>query len=336
MKKLMMGTAIALFATGAAAQEWSMDVGGFFDAGLGYVDIDDEFDGQNFHIVRDSEIIFIARLVADNGITFGARTELEGAPDGDDAESVIDENFLFVTGSFGRFELGEGDGAKDRYHYLAYVNGPWTSAGDGVGFLFDGAYYGDESGNRLDAPGLDSSDNLKISYYTPSFAGFSAGVSYIPRAGDDSNRRTERTREAGDALEAGAGYEGEFGDISVAAGVGYFVAPEDTDALSFGAKGGFAGFELGATYSMNESGNAEVDVLQVGATYSTGPWTFGGDYAVETDSPDGAGEQQGFGVGVSYALAPGVSVGASGEYHDADVDGVDESIAVGTWLGLSF
>lgn len=329
MKKLMMGTAIALLSTTAAvqAQEWSVDVGGVFVGGLGYIDIDDGND--DIGLVRDPEVIVIARLVADNGVTFGVRTEIEGADSGE----TIDENYMFITGAFGEIEFGEADGAMDRYQYFGYVQGPWAAAGDGVGFLFDGAYYAGDTGNRLNSVGLETSDALKVSYYTPEIAGFSAGASYVPDADEQQSRRSQRN-DGGDAYEVGAGYEGDFAGFTLGAGIGYSEAPQETESLSGGLKAGFGGFELGVTYSDNENIDGDQQTIQAGLSYSTGPWTFGGDYATELDSSDGE-EQAGAAIGVSYALAPGVSVGLGGEYHDADTD-LDESIAVGTWLGLRF
>lgn len=333
MKKLMMGTAIALFATGAAAQEWSVDLSGTMTGGLGYVDIDQVSDDQEFNVVRDGEIFVDARLVADNGLTFGVDVEFEAT-----GSENSDEAFLFVSGSFGRIEIGEADGAKDRYHYFGMVTGPWSSAQDGGGLLFD--YYADESGNALDVPGFDTSDELKVSYFTPSIAGFSAGISYIPddtsEGGDGNASAIQPTGDGRDAFEVGAGYQGSFGDFSFAAGIGYAEAPNDLDSIGGGVKGGFAGFEAGLSYSITEEGSDEVEQLGFGVSYSTGPWTFGGDYAVELDTPAGEPEQQGFAIGVSYALAPGVAVGASGEYLDVDTAGVDDALAFGTYIGLDF
>lgn len=361
MKKLLTGTALALLAsaTVASAQEWSVSVGGFFRGGVGYIDIDD--DNDDIGIMRDPEIIVRATLVADNGLTFGAETQFEGADSGE----RVDENFLFVSGSFGRFELGEQDGAADWAQYAGDVGSPWSRSGDGVGALFDGSYYGNNALNALNAYTADTSDALKITYYTPSISGFAAGVSYAPSTEQQARRSTRNDGQ--DAWEFGAQYENTFGEFELGLGVGYVIQSNDDDSIAVSGQVGYAGFAVGVAYSMTENAGfngGDVDTMQVGASYATGPWTFGADVAFHLDEvgvttaagrPASVGivggapavipavpatvesaEQLGFSVGVAYALAPGVSIGVGGEYLDADVAGQDESIAVATWLGLRF
>jgi len=367
MKNLMMGTAIALLASAgyASAQEWSVDVKGVFKGGFAYVDIDDNNDDVG--LVRDPEVHVIGELIADNGLTFGIRTEFEAGDANGNAD--IDENYGYVKGSFGEFQIGAADGAADRAKYAGDVGSPWSRSGDGVGLLFDGAYYGNQSGNLLDAYSADTSDDLKISYFTPSFAGFSAGVSYAPSTND--NGRASVRGDDVDAWELGLQYGGEFGGVSIDAGVGYTYFNDNNRSISsvnladstYGVGGslalGYAGFTLGVAYGFTEDGTAardtattidqreDLSTLQIGLAYATGPWTFGGDVAFHLDDvivsdPSSTtagdavlGKQVGFSLGVSYALAPGVSVGLGGEYLDSDTT-ADESIAVGTWIGMSF
>jgi predicted porin len=361
MKKMMMGTAIALLASAGAvsAQEWSVDVKGVFVGGFGYVDVGD--DADNIGLVRDPEVHVIGELVADNGLTFGIRTEIEAADASGTGSADIDENFGYVKGSFGEFQIGEADGAADRSKYAGDVGSPWSRSGDGVGMLFDGAYYGGDTNNLLDSFSLDTSDDLKISYFLPRFSGFTAGVSYTP-SNNDNGRRSTRG-ENRDAWEVGADYSGEFGGVSLGAGVGYTyfndnnraAGGDSTYAVGGSVSAGYAGFKLGVAYGFTEDGTdgaalggtqfEDNSTLQVGLSYATGPWTVGGDVAFHLDDVIVAdntagnavrGEQLGFGLGVAYSLAPGVSVGLGGEYIDNDTPGLDDGVAVGTWLGMRF
>jgi predicted porin len=351
MKKLMMGTAIALLAGAgyASAQEWSVDVKGYNKSGFGYISIDDGNDDVGF--IRDTEIHVNGELVADNGLTFGAKVEFETGDD--DGNASVDENYLYVKGSFGRFEAGEADGAADWAKYAGDTGSPWGRSGDGVGALFDGAYYGDDIGNLLDSYSGDTSDDLKLSYYTPSFAGFSAGVSYVV-SNNDNGRASTRGDDL-DSWEFGVAYSGEFSGVSLDAGVGYTVFGDGVNNSDYGVGGsiavGYAGFQLGVAYGSTENGTtgndgvndvfADNNTMMVGLSYATGPWTFGGDVAFHIDdvyvdkASTAEGSQLGVTLGAAYALAPGVSVGVSGEYLDAD-NGDDEAYAALTWIGLSF
>lgn len=347
MKKLMMGTAIALLAsTGvASAQEWNVDVGGFFEGGFGYVEIDDDNDSTG--LSRNSEIYIDASLVADNGLTFGAGYQIEA-----DGSENTDENWAYVSGSFGKFEIGEQDGAADKFKYVGSVYGPFGAASDGVGMLFD--YYGADSRNALDAYGADTSDSLKLTYYTPSFAGFSAGVSYVPNATITNGDGNGSDRNSGDdAWEFGLGYDGEFSGVTFGLGAGYTAFGGTSDEAGTGDYGlgvsgklGYGGFLVGVAYSITDGkadDGGELSTLAVGATYETGPWTFGGDVAFQLDDASltdranatVAGQQTGAALSVAYALAPGVSVGVGGEWLDPD-NGDDDAYAVSSFLGLAF
>src|SRR3546814_18154268 len=50
--------------------------------------------------------------MADNGVTFGFRVEIE-ADGGED--NNVDENSIFASGSFGKLEFGNKDGAEDSF-----------------------------------------------------------------------------------------------------------------------------------------------------------------------------------------------------------------------------
>src|SRR3546814_10051162 len=49
--------------------------------------------------------------MADNGVTFGFRVELEA----DSGDTNVDENSIFASGGFGKLEFGNNDGAEDTF-----------------------------------------------------------------------------------------------------------------------------------------------------------------------------------------------------------------------------
>ena len=321
MKKILLGTsAIALagaFASSASASEWSMDVGGFFTGGIGIVS-DEIWDDQSMVIISDSEIHFDPSITLDNGLTFSAHVELEANADSDQ----VDEHDMSVKGSFGEIRIGNNDGAQDKFS--GGLPCPTFACTD------DG-YFDRTNGLSFGVDGSNSSDNTKISYFSPSFSGFQAGVSYVPSDNGDDNGRRSNNNDA-DSFEAGAKYAGSFGDFSVNLGFGYY---HDGNASSeyddnFGVTGGvgFGGFSIGLGYQSDAGG--EDKNWGIAGSYDTGPWNFGVYYG-QADYQDS--DDWNAGVGVSYAVAAGVTVGATAEFGEVE----DEDISAGgLFIGLSF
>lgn len=358
MKKILMGaTALAMVGAGAAsAQTWNANVGGFFTGGAGIVDTDVD-QGSTVALVNNSEVIFNFSLTADNGLTFGFKTELEASGLG-----AIDESVGFVRGAFGTIELGYEDGAHDRMR-VSLPAADFTSPGGGSGFLFDQETAASPAGS-LAASGTRSGDALKITYFTPRIAGFQAAASYANRRQifdrvDGQNRiapvpsstSTNITLPREEAFEFGANYQGEFSGVSVLVGGGmsfYDGGPSTPfggagsldSSYTIGATLGYAGFRFGGLFGSTSRDNARrEEVYSLGVDYTTGPWKTGINFAQRVTSRNRASENDwGIGAGVSYALAPGVKVGGVFEYADgsANVPGGGSAIGAGLVLGLSF
>jgi predicted porin len=332
-----MGTAalaMALSAGAVSAQEWSARVGGFFVGGIGYVDyVGDEDDNVGF--ARDAEVIFTFQLTADNGLTFGAQTQLESGDNADDGRANVDEAFMWVEGSFGRVEFGEEDGAASDFSTANLVLPPFATAQDGGGFLFD--FY-DTGAINLDSTGGTTSDSLKISYFTPNFSGFQAGVSFVPSVGAENGRSVPLDGQT-NTVEVGASYGNTFGSFDFGIGVAYNsdTTPSEEDDQSWGGSAmvGFGGFNVGLSYAWYEGDADDTQTLGGGVTYGTGPWNFGIDAAFNIDGPDAEDGDYGIAAGASYALAPGVSTGLTLEYAEDDL-GDDEAFAAGVWMGMNF
>ncbi len=342
MKKILMGaTALSMmgFAGAASAQEWSARVGGFMTSGIGYVDNDRHDAGAE--IVNNAEVIIRYNLVADNGISFGAKVELEASGTDENA----DEYVATIGGSFGTVEIGREDGAHDRLSGAAAGNTAFTAAADETGLLFD--YADGQSPAVVVTQGSESGDTLKITYFTPRFSGFQAGVSYVPGCdgnGGAGGTSTDGSDDDCEAIELGADYSNDFGDFSVSVGGGYtWFGDEDSrgsdGAYTLRGNVGFAGFTVGAIWGVtdtNVAGTDDAEGLGVGANYSTGPWLFGLQYAQGFGSQE---DEMGISAGVDYALAPGVTVGGIVEYANDDnaPAGTDDSAwAAGVFTNFDF
>jgi hypothetical protein len=313
MKKILLGaTALSMMgvAGGAAAQEWSASTSGFMTIGVGIVESDAfEADGE---IVNNSEVNFNFRLVADNGLTFSVKGELEN----NGAENNMDEYVGRVSGSFGTIEIGAEDGATDRLHGGPAGETSFTAIGDGTGLLCDWA--ADNAGCEIDTDAGESGDALKITYFTPTFAGFQAGASWSP-TGDEGGTSTDGFVEDGAIYELGANYSGEFSGFSIGLGGGAAFG-EDESGLDNSYGGslniGFSGWAVGGSIGFTEDNDGEENAgYAVGANYATGPWLFGMQFAQGLDGDQE--DQWGLSAGIDYALAPGVTVGATAEYLDA-------------------
>jgi outer membrane protein OmpU len=367
MKKLLLGATalLTISASGAALAQgappttvstsnFNARVGGFMTAGIGYVD--SEAHDAGVEIVNNAEVTFNFTLAADNGLTFGAKVEFEAQGTSENA----DEYVAFVEGFFGRVEVGREDGAQDRLAPVAAGATSFTAAADETGLLFD--YASSESTAVPITYGADSGDELKITYFTPAFFGFQAGASYVP--GNDSADGPREFGQGGtssvgsddsdEALEFGAVYKGEFGGFSVVAGGGYSTFLDDASkgldyGYSLAANVGFAGFTVGAMYgeTVGATDNAGTPGSDrdntgygVGAGYTTGPWTFGVQYAENIDGPNE--DDYGISLGADYALAPGVTVGGILEYADGELQattanpGSDDAFAAGVFMNLDF
>ena len=306
MKKALIATTALVaagFATTATAAEWSTNVTGYYFLGLG---ASDNSNADGIGVLRDGEAHVRAKLVADNGITFQARIELEAFTSGDQ----IDENYGTISGSFGTILIGANDSAAYNNH-VGTIYAPGARIGYYDSFrLFGGA----GTNGTFSDPGV-ANDDIAIHYTSPSMSGFKVYGSYHPDAntdgGGDSNNPVF---ENGDYWTAGASYNGNFGDVGFGLSAGYTDDFGGTDTINIGANVSASGFTVAGTYNIdNPAGaNNKADTVAVGAQYSTGPWTIGGG----SRDHEGLGEQGA--AWVTYGLAPGVLFTAGVEYSDAD------------------
>ena len=138
---------------------------------------------------NDTEVHIIARGKHDaTGIEYGGTVEFEADTNRTDN---TDETWLFLRGGFGELRFGDEDGPVDN----SAVGGFTVAAGTGG---IDGSVI-DTIATGVVKP-FNSDDSTKIRYYTPTFGGFQAGVSYTPTSA--SNGQTS----LGEADDRGHGH----------------------------------------------------------------------------------------------------------------------------------
>lgn len=370
MKKLLLCGVAALAITAAApakAEGIDLGLGGYF-IGYGLYNDQDEAAGtslRSFDFRKETEVHFNGETTLDNGLTVGGHVELNAdrATDADPAlndESRVEESYMYLSGGWGRVNFGEEDGAA----YLLQVAAP--SADDNIDGLrpdinaFDlsamstGNFAGtDELNYAADATGYAN----KLTYITPLFSGFQAGVSFTPSVSDAdlaSASAAATDDDAGDfenAYDVAARYQATWGSMDWTLGAGYehlsleedAAGTDDRAVWNAGARVGFGAFGLGASYLKDDNGvddDGDTTTWVAGADYVTGPFKIGLSYLDRNDEAaapvaTGVGEVDTtrWTAGVGYQYGPGMSLNGSVarvEVEDDATDGDGFQVAVGT------
>lgn len=367
MKKLLLSSAavigLASVATPAAAQV-QLELGGYFKGYGAYVDQDETANNEvnDLDIIRDTEVHFGGETTLDNGLTVGAHIEAEA--DGGDAFGV-DESYVYFSGGWGRTNFGDEDGAA----YLLQVEAPSADSNiDGLRqyvqpvnyAILPGIANGAFAANGLDYDHDVSGKNSKVTYLTPILNGFQGGLSFSPDtdAADDFEGigRDDQNNTFGETYEAGVRYEGQFNNVGMILGAGYSHTEleandgtsftDDRQAWNVGADFDIGPFGIGASYSEDNNGEADLDgvaggantddeeTIVVGVDYTTGPFKLGASYMNKENTlgTDGL-ETDRYSGGVTYTYGPGMTFRGSVGHVEHDPSGASEADATYVTLG---
>lgn len=383
MKRRLLSTASVLCATAVAQSAYAADgiklsVGGFFrEAYMAVFDDDDEGELGNERntdgFFNDAEIHFMGETTLDNGLTVGARVELEGETNSDQ----IDEAFVYFSGGFGEVRIGSDD--------EALANACILPPGGTANFS---AFSPDQIGANVDVfapsfPALtsnaacigvdDRADAQKILYFTPTFGGFQLALSYTPSGGDERHidgvgphigmpvNADEESRHNVSAYGTYT-FNGDGWGLTAGAGGAFEGHVEKTDDgpnrdeqqfyqgainLTFGNFGVGGVFEyFNNLVSFDGGDDTDVWVAGGGVSYTVDVWTFGGQYShqkAETDLDGGGNAEFTWDRAVliaNYALGPGINLDGEIGYNWIDTDpedddGVDDYQALEIGLGTA-
>lgn len=250
---------------------------------------------------RDSEIHFNGEATLDNGLTVGAHSELKIAVDGTSAVTT-DEVYGYASGGWGRVNLGEEDGAA----YLLQVAAPSADANiDGMRVnisamnpSFTVADFGvssiaKNSANSFLANGTGAVKGLsgvsgyqhadyqhtdRLTFLSPKFNGFQAGVSYAPKPGVTSSMGVMSTdKDLSDTTnlwEAAARWDGEFQGFGLSAGAGYShsglenkPAIGDLNGTNLGTAGATGSLQSEGLRTWNGGANVTFSGFSLGGSY---------------------------------------------------------------------
>ncbi len=334
MKKLLLGSAAIaglLLASAPAQAQMELTIGGHSKNYIGWLDQDETAGTANVKavdIVRETELHVNGESTLDNGLTFGFQVELE-VDGGDHLGKFVEESYIYMSGTWGRVNLGSEDGAS----YLLQVSAPSADSNiDGIRQYIQPVQYGSTDVAGM-AFGLDYAQDQtgyaeKLTYLSPNFNGFQLGASFTPDAGDAESTsgtagfNTDTNAAMDDAYELAVRYEGVMSNFGYALGAGYLKADNDA-AWNVGLDIDAGPFGIGAVYTDADEDvstqGVETDQIVVGLDYTTGPFKFGasyfnedGDQGIETDRYTG---------GVVYTAGPGLSFRGSVSQIDHDITG---------------
>lgn len=335
MKKVLLaGTALlGLALTSApASAELNLDLGGHFRGYGVYADDDTAVAGaRDFDFRRDTEVHFTGEATSDNGLTVGVHYELALGNNTADNGVETDEAYAYFAGNWGRTNFGKEDGAA----YLLQVAAPSADSNvDGLRTQIQGIEA--LGGTALDYDHADFRGAQRITYLTPKFSGFQAGISYGAENADNAaaagvgaigGLNAPGVDGYENLMEAAARWDGEFEGFGLSFGAGYSTAENDDDTGEFGGdletwnaglNVAFRGFSVGGAYITSEADLGATplattiegrDTWVVGAAWDNGPYHVGASYLnTDTDFGTGAsGDTDRWTVGAGYTYGPGMS-----------------------------
>lgn len=337
MKKILLSTTLlagfaasAAFADEGTGSGLDINIGGQLDFVFAYSDEDAAFQGadREYSFSNDTEIHFRATGVADNGLTYGAVIELEAdVTSSEDSEGLnADKTYLFLESELGRVEMGSNTGAEGQLKVDAGTIARATGGidGDYDNYITTTGVLGGTFINRPDLPSQlaegASEDANKITYFTPRFSGFQAGVSYTVDTGSTGSvTGITSEMDAGNfenVFGLGLNYSGEFEGVGVqVSATGEFGTAEtagvdDLEAYALGTVLSYEGFSVAGSWGTFEefglptgAASDDADFFTLGAAYETGPFGISITYL---NSELGDNDLDNLVFGADYQLAPGL------------------------------
>ena len=366
MKKILLGTTglvgAALLATAANAETPKVTLGGFSDFQAGYTSDDKDGGVRSVGFRNDNEITVKVDGKTDRGLGYGAEIDLESdiTNDANNQGLNASRTFTYLEGNFGRVELGGNKsvaatqridastlavatgGINGAFNYFVNQGTGANSLGTANTGFITNSKLSSEHGS-FNAIGDETTYNsTKVSYYTPKFSGFQAGVSYTPSL-NDRGQTIGRSSTTGlsDVIDAGLSYDHTFGAYKLAVSGTYEYAKgegaatpatlisngnsfgtDDVNEFNVGALLGFGGWSVAGSYgNYIDSGVQGVDgwYWTAGLGYSAGPVGLSATFLQSQLSNDAVSGDSNFNnlvLGADYKLAPGLTPYAEVSFYE--------------------
>ena len=324
MNRVLLGTTALAFAgamgagQASAADMLSVGVGGYVQQWIGAADRTDDSDEGGVDIQSDSEIYFQGSMESDMGLKFGVHVQLEAnneentfaAKDTDDGSggtaktdnTEIDESFAYISGDFGRIEIGQRDPIHARTHYGIKDVGVGLNAGDTQKWI-PGAY--------LDTNGWIG-DNLNVIYISPRMNGVQVGLSYGADSASENSVTSPPKNNDNSVVAGGINLNQELADASVKISLGHRAAgtaADDDTFTNMGLAVSTGAFGFNVAYAERDKGTGmkkdEWSVVGASVSYADGPMSVSLGHMLH-DVEDGT-ERSATMLSASYSLASGVA-----------------------------
>jgi len=333
MKKILFGaSALALMAGAASAAEpLKLGVAGYYNVYGVYVNQDLDTGLRSSDLKRDGEINLVGSTKLDNGMVVGAQVDLStfNAISSTNISSGR-KSHLFFSGNFGKVVVGEEYAAA----YMLQVTAPAVDENfDGFNPKFilvnDGF-----TAPVVNGYAQNTDKSAKVSYLSPVFSGFQAGVSYTPdqAALTFAGMRADTTEVS--SIDLGVKYSGVVSGSGFDVGFGYTkmdnkILGTDPSAWNIGANVGFGAFKVGAAYIKNDAdvANADSTAYDLGLTYDMGAYTVGASYFHSKQDTAATTEDKNSRllVGGSYTYGPGMTFKGSIQHFDLETNTVGDT-----------
>jgi len=380
MKKILLGTTglvgAALIASAASAETPKVTLGGFSDFQAGYSKDDNDLNKRSVGFRNDNEITVKVDAKTSAGLSYGAEIDLEAdtTADADNQGVNASRTFTYLSGNWGRVEMGGNKSVASTMRVDASsiavatggINGAWSyfvnpAAGavagnnSAVNFLTESKLAG-EHGSFLKIGDETTYNATKVSYYTPKFVGFQAGVSYTPQLDDRGQTVTRsNTASVSDVMDFGLSYNNTFSNVALAASGTYEFGhgegtagpsgfgSDEIQAWNIGTSLGYKGFSVAGSYGKDEqAGQAGVkgDYWTAGLGYAAGPVGLSATYLDSDLKTVGVSNKfTNLVIGADYKLAPGLTPYAEVSFYDfngaaAANDNSGAAVILGTQLAF--
>ncbi|MBE1237273.1 porin [Phaeovibrio sulfidiphilus] len=341
MKRVLIGATALIGAQIAspamAAEKIQLELGGYMEQFFGGVKAikDGNLGGgsSGFGMDRETRVFVQGKTNLDNGITVGAHINLRA--EGSNMQVNTKRQYAWMSGDFGWFGIGEQNGVVDRFAVTAPDQGGRNNHEllDWMNFAYTGA---GKKGHTHRIPTLKSfidDNSLRVMYITPSFHGFSAGVSYAPWAEVNRNSgvRVREKREGSNEVQVGVAYTGSLGEIETKWDASLSTTIDGVDRWLYrsGLSFGYAGWTVGGAYlgtSSSESKRGNVwngsanhifneNLMELGARYLFGPYGLSMTYGQNVSSQGKAMMAHAAGT---YEMGPGVTLIGQLFYGESD------------------
>ncbi len=365
MKKILLGTsalisAVALVSGANAAETPKITLGGFsnfeagFESGNDLKSTSSPVTSRSGAFRTDNVVTLRVAGKSDAGLGYGAGIDLaaDTSDNADNAGVNAERTFVYVDGKWGKLQGGSDLGvtktmkvdASSIARATGGIDGDYTYFATTSGSAYNRAAGTGGTGQVIATPDLlldygtgvlgdeSTQTSNKISYYTPRFSGFQAGISYLPDSSSKGQVIDRSTSAIAKNIVLGAlNYEGKFQNVGVNLGATgeYGTATDNTmnnlRTYQVGAKVSYMGFSVAGSYanagdSLNFKSNpndSSTHFWTAGLAYETGP--FGASVTYLDSQADFGATHNDFSnvsVGVDYKLAAGLTPYAEVNFID--------------------